>query len=134
MDPKLIKKIIKPPGTSIEGSKNAIIMIKSMEQKYPEGKCGYCMQENKQIMPLNCGLKHGYCCECMMALIKITRIKKGLVKRFMFNDAAKCPQCNEIVVLEPSLLLECKSVKDVQDKKDELKKQKLVGMGSQNLD
>ena len=107
--------MVKDPGAvtnSVEASKNAIFMIKSMETKYPEGKCGYCMAEPKNIMTLNCGLKHGYCCECMIALLKITRIKKGLVQRFLHSDAAKCPQCNEIVVVEPNFLQECRSVRE----------------------
>ena len=92
-----------------------------MEKSYPTGTCGYCMKTGRQIMKLGCGLAHGYCCDCIESLIKVTRIKKGLVERFMYTDAAKCPKCNEIVVVAPGFTQEIKAVKDVQDKKEELK-------------
>lgn len=51
-------------------------------------------------------------------MIKITRIKKGLVNRFTDRDAIKCPLCNEICMInkvtekEIHFLIECQEIKD----------------------
>ena len=80
------KKVATRPkrGPSIEETKNTHAMLKAIELKYPEGKCLYCMRENRQIMAIDCGLKHKYCSTCIINLCKITRIKKGLVHRFKY--------------------------------------------------
>lgn len=72
--------------------------MQMMETDYPEDTCPYCMQA-RHLMPLGCGSKHRFCSKCLTNMIKITRVKKGLVKRFQFEDAIKCPDCAEIVVL-----------------------------------
>lgn len=73
--------------------------IAEMAQKYREGQCLYCMKPNRLLVPLQCGLKHKYCVLCFTHLTRITRVKKGLVNRFLYQDAIKCPQCQEIILI-----------------------------------
>ena len=83
-------------------------MLQAIEAKYPEGKCNYCMRSNVQVMKIECGLKHSFCAQCIVNLCKITRIKKGLVHRFKYQDAIKCPQCFEIILIEKETIKEAK--------------------------
>lgn len=59
-----------------------------------------------------------------MNLIKITRVKKGLVHRFKYEDAVKCPQCSEIVHLAGKEVENLRHVVECQDFKDKQRKQK----------
>lgn len=76
------------------------------------------------MVPLQCGLVHKYCSECYMNLIKITRVKKGLVHRFKYEDAIKCPQCSEIVLLSSKEVENLKHVVDCQEHRDKQRKAK----------
>ena len=71
-------------------------------------------------------MRHAFCPHCVQALIKITRIKKGLTKRFEFDDAIKCPECAEILVQSKASLSELKQIIEVQEFKDKTRDQKLT--------
>jgi hypothetical protein len=57
-------------------------------------------------------------------LTKITRVKKGLVNRFLYQDAIKCPQCQEIILLQDELRRELRLVQECQESKDKQKASK----------
>ena len=89
-----------------------------MENKYREGTCGYCVRQHRHLVKLECGMGHEFCCDCMINLIKITRIKKGLVDKFTHNDAVKCPECFEITIVSKAFVKEVNMLKTCQDSKD----------------
>ena len=85
-------------------------------------------------MPLPCA--HSYCAYCCQTLIKVTKIKKGLV---VFNDAGrededaipteeplKCPKCNLVHLVGPSDTQKFEEVVGVDVIKERVKKRNEV--------
>lgn len=80
-------------------------------------------------MKIDCGLKHSFCAQCIVNLCKITRIKKGLVHRFKYQDAIKCPQCYEIILIEKETIKEAKYLESCQKVKNQLRESKKEALG-----
>lgn len=55
--------------------------LKETETKHPIGNCAYCLRKRIFLVALPCN--HSYCAQCCISLVKVTKIKKGLV---LFND------------------------------------------------
>lgn len=92
-----------------------------MEQKYKEGTCNYCCRPFRNLMKLECSGGHEFCPDCVLNLVKITRIKKGLVDRFTQTDAIKCPECYEITIMTKEFMKEAKIVQTTLQIKDKMK-------------
>ena len=55
--------------------------LKETEAKHPIGNCAYCLRKRLFLVALPCA--HSYCANCCQTLVKVTKIKKGLV---IFNE------------------------------------------------
>ena len=110
--------------------------LKDTEAKHPIGNCAYCLRKRVFLVSLPCG--HSYCAMCCEVLIKVTKIKKGLV---IFNDAnleklpdeepLKCPKCNLLHMItekEKAVFAEVVGVEAIKErvkKRNEVKLQNL---------
>ena len=106
-------------------------VLKDTEARHPIGNCSYCLRKRVFLVSLPCS--HSFCASCCQSLIKVTKIKKGLV---MFNEVEadnmaveeplKCPKCNIVHLIDEKLLAEFEEVVGVDAIKERVKKRNEV--------
>ena len=109
--------------------------LKETEAKFPIGNCAYCLRKRVFLVALPCA--HSYCAHCCQNLIKVTKIKKGLV---VFNDTdqdlipneepLKCPKCNLVHLVGPSDTQTYEEVAGIDAIKERVKKRNEVKLQS----
>ena len=109
--------------------------LKETETKFPIGNCAYCLKKRVFLVALPC--EHSYCAHCCQSLVKVTKIKKGLV---VFNDVEldmmlneeplKCPKCNLVHLVGPEEIQKYEEVAGVDAIKDRVKKRNEVKLNS----
>ena len=63
----------------MEDRASYVIKIKLADYMHPVGECFQCYNPTRNLIKIECSLSHSFCASCVFNLIKITRIKKGLV-------------------------------------------------------
>ena len=122
--------------TAKQAFRGMVQQLKDTEAKHPIGNCAYCLRKRVFLVSLPCS--HSYCAMCCEVLIKVTKIKKGLV---IFNDAnlenlpdeepLKCPKCNLLHMItekEKAVFAEVIGVEAIKErvkKRNEVKLQNL---------
>ena len=88
-------------------------IIERTELKHPSGFCNYCLSRRVYLLPLPC--QHSYCAKCLVAMLKICKLKKNVPVVKYGEEAIKCPQCQKVHILADEKIQEFVDVINTDD-------------------